>query len=123
MSAAVQEALHLRSLLLDFGVKCSEPIIIKEDNQSCIKMCRNPVMQKRSKHIDVKFHFIRERIEDGTIQLEYCPTELMQADLLTKALTFQKVEKHRNSIMGCSLIVGNKFSLSGGVNDRSEAAN
>ena len=55
-------------------------------------MCKNPVMQKRTKHIDVKYHFVRERVEDETVDLQYCPTELMEADLLKKALSKAKVE-------------------------------
>ena len=61
MSAAVQEVLYLRSLLEEMGVKSEGATVIQEDNQSCIKMCKNPVMQKRTKHIDIKHHFVRER--------------------------------------------------------------
>ena len=76
-------------------------IVIKEDNHSCIKMCKNPVMQKRTKDIDVKYHFVRERVEDETVQLQY--TEFIEADLLTKSLCKAKVEQHRRTLMGCSL--------------------
>ena len=60
MAAAVQEAIYLRALMKDFGYPMKEPTYIGEDNQSCIKMCHNPVMHKRSKHIDTKLHFMRE---------------------------------------------------------------
>ena len=103
MALAVQETLYLRSLLGEMGISCGSPTVIQEDNQSCIKMCENPVMHKRTKHIDVKYHFIRERVEDATIELQYCPTELMSADLLTKALTREKLERHRRRLMGSSL--------------------
>ena len=66
-------------------------------------MCKNPVMCKRTKHIDVKYHFVRERLEDETVDLQYCPTELMEADLLTKALSKAKVEQQRRTLMGSSL--------------------
>ena len=59
MAAAVQEAIYLRSLMKDFGYPMKEPTQIGEDNQSCIKMCHNPVMHKRSKHIETKLRFIR----------------------------------------------------------------
>ena len=75
MAAAVQEVLYLRSLLEEMGVTPEGATTIQEDNQSCIKMCKNPVMQKRTKHIDVKHHFVRERVEDGTVELQYCPTD------------------------------------------------
>lgn len=103
MAAAVQEVLYLRSLLCEMGISNNSPTTILEDNQSCIKMCRNPVMQKRTKHIDVKYHFIRERVEDSTVKLEYCQTDEMYADILTKPLTRPKVEKHRTVLLGCSL--------------------
>ena len=56
MAAAVQEALYLKQLLEDFGIQQKRPIAIGEDNQSCIRLCQNPVMHKRSKHIETKFH-------------------------------------------------------------------
>ena len=56
-AAAVEEA--LLSLLDEEGVVIDGPTVNKEDNQSCIKMCKNPEMQKRTKYIDVKYHFVR----------------------------------------------------------------
>ena len=50
------------------------------------------MIQKRMKHIDVKYHFVRERLKDETAELQYCPTKSMEADLLTKALRKSKVE-------------------------------
>ena len=64
MAAAAQVAIYLRALLKDFGFPMKKAIDIGEDNQSCIKMCHNPVMHKRSKHIDTKLLFIRERVEN-----------------------------------------------------------
>ena len=98
MAAAVQEAIYLRALLNDFGFPVKKQIDIGEDNQSCIKMCHNPVMHKRSKHIDTKLHFIRERIENK-VKIHYVPTEEMTADILTKSLPRVKVERHRIIIL------------------------
>ena len=103
MEAALQEALYLRSLLDEIGVVIDGSTVIKEYNQSCIKMCKNPVMQKRTKHIDVKKHFVRGRVEDETVELQCSPTEFMEADLLRKALSKAKVEQYRRTLMGCSL--------------------
>ena len=100
MVAAVQEAIYLRSLMKDFGHPMKEPTQIGEDNQSCIKMCHNPVMHKRSKHIDTKLHFIRERVENGEVGIHYTPTDSMTADILTKSLPRVKVEKHRYVLLG-----------------------
>ena len=100
MAAAVQEAIYLRSLMKDFGYPMKEPIYIGEDNQSCIKMCHIPVMHKRSKHIDTKLHFMRERAENGEVGIHYIPTEDMTADILTKSLPRIEVEKHRYVLLG-----------------------
>ena len=100
MAAAVREAIYLRALLEDFGFPMKKPIDIGEDNQSCIKMCHNPVMHKRSKHIDTKLHFIRERVENKEVKIHYVPTEEMTADILTKSLPRVKVERHRTILLG-----------------------
>ena len=119
MAAAVQEVLYRRSLLEEMGVTPEGATVIQEDNQSCIKMCKNPVMQKRTKHIDVKHHFVRERVEDGTVELQYCATEDMCADIMTKTLAKPKLEKHRTQLLGGnSLELQEKVSLSGGVKSR-----
>ena len=86
MASAVQEAIYLRALMKDFGYPMKESTYIGEDNQSCILMCHNPVMHKRSKHIDTKLHFIRERVENGEFGIHYIPTDDMTADILTKSL-------------------------------------
>ena len=100
LAGAVQEAIFLRSLLCEMGYEQTQPTIIGEDNQSCIKLATNPVMRKRSKHIDTKFHFIREKVDDNSIQLVYTPTDQLAADLLTKALPQVKVERHRKQLLG-----------------------
>jgi hypothetical protein len=56
------------------------------DNMSAIQLCKNPVFHDRSKHIEVRYHFIRGCIEDGTITVEFIGTEDQLADILTKAL-------------------------------------
>ena len=102
MAAAFQEALYLKQLLEDFGIQQKSPIPIGEDNQSCIRRCQNPVMHKRSKHIETKFllHLIRDKTEDGTISIHYVPTDKMAADIFTKSLPASKVETFRAILMG-----------------------
>ena len=89
LAAAIQEAIFLRGLLKELGYEQCEPTTIGEDNQSCIKIATNPVLHKRSKHIDTKNHFISERVDDNSIKLIYTPTAEMAADLLTKSLSQQ----------------------------------
>jgi len=65
------------------------------DNQSAIALSRNPVFHDRSKHIDVRYHFIWECVDEGGIVLSYTETEQQLADVLTKALgrvRFQKLQ-------------------------------
>ena len=95
MEAAVQEALYLKQLLEDFGIQQKIPIA-----KSCIRLCQNPVMHKRSKHIETKFHFIRDKTENGTISILYVPTDKMAADIFTKSLPVSKVETFRAVLTG-----------------------
>ncbi len=74
---------------------CSRPTTIHEDNQVTIARSKNPVSHKRTKHIDIKFHFVREKIQDKTIELKYCPTYEMVADIFTKSLPRGQFENLR----------------------------
>ena len=100
MAAAVQEALYVKQLLEDFGIQAKHSIAIGEDNQSCIKLCQNRVMHKRSKQIEIKFHFITDIREDGTVSLHYVPTEKMAAKIFPKSLPVTKVDPFRTVWMG-----------------------
>ena len=73
-----------------------EQLTIFEDNQSAIQMSKNPQFHGRAKHIAIKFHFIRELVSNGTVKLQYCPTEEMIADMLTKGLSHDRFVKLRH---------------------------
>lgn len=95
LSMATTEACWLKQLLIDFSVHVNH-VLIYEDNQSTIKVAKNPVLHKRMKHIDIKHHFIPEKIVDGTIILNYIETSEQIADLLTKPMprhTFVKLRE------------------------------
>lgn len=99
--AATQEAIWLRSLLKDLNLlDQSKPMIIREDNQACIAFSLNPGTYKKSKHIDVKFHFVRERVASKEVVLEYIDTKDQLADILTKALDGSTFTKLRERIFG-----------------------
>ena len=83
---AAKEALWLRSLLADLGHPQQQPTTIHEDNQGCIALSKNPVFHARTKHLDVQAHFIRHQVKANQVTLEYCPTQDMVADFLTKPL-------------------------------------
>lgn len=95
LSAATQEAVWLKRLLSDIKATPQMPVVIKEDNQGTIAVARNPISHNRTKHIDIKFHYVCEAVENGVIDLMYCPTEQMAADILTKPLTRQHFETLR----------------------------
>jgi hypothetical protein len=98
---AAKEALWLRSLIEQlFGTTLS-PTTLYSDNQSAIALSKDHQYHARTKHIDIRFHFIRWIIEQGSIRLIYCPTDDMIADTLTKALPSAKV-KHFASELGLS---------------------
>ena len=98
LGLATQEAIWLHHLLNDLHVNTTEPTEIMEDNQGTIAMTRNPVGHKRTKHIDIKHHFIREAVQDGAITLTYCPTNHMVADIFTKPLPKAQFEKLRKEL-------------------------
>ena len=100
VSAAVQDAMYLRQLFSDLGFEQREPTTIYEDNQGCIALTENPVMHKRTKHIDIRHHFIRERVESGDIVLKYMATQHQLADMLTKPLKRHEMERLRSVVMG-----------------------
>ena len=85
-SDAVRELLWLRSLISEITIPISHPITLLCDNQSAIQIASNGLINARTKHIDIRIHFIRNIVESGVIDLVYCPTDQILADTLTKAL-------------------------------------
>lgn len=98
LAEATKEALWLKELLSEFKENVAGPVVIKEDNQSCIKIVEGFKLNNRTKHIDIKYHFVKDYIKRGIIQCEYCPTDDMQADLLTKPLPPQKIINLRSKL-------------------------
>lgn len=87
LAYCLQEGIWLRRLvhellLLDQG----EPIVLHEDNQGTIALVQNHRFSERSKHVDIRYFFIREHLSSGSFTVEYCPTQHMTADIFTKAL-------------------------------------
>jgi hypothetical protein len=84
-TAACQEAISLRSLLEEIGLPL-KALTLFMDNQSAIFQAQNSVVTARSKHIDIKHHFVRECLEQGRVQVKWISTKDQIADILTKAL-------------------------------------
>ena len=95
LSAAVQEAIWLKKLLADLGVVPKQPVVIMED---ALAVAKNPIAHTRTKHIDIRYHFIREAVRDQKFNLCYCPTKKMLADLLTKPLPKEQFEVLRQAM-------------------------
>ena len=63
----------------------TKPLTVFEDNVGCISLSKNPVMHRSSKHIEIRYHFVRERVQDGSLKLVYIPSSENIADVLTKS--------------------------------------
>ena len=77
-----------------------EDVLINVDNQGAINLAKNPVNHQRSKHIDIKYHFIRSEIQNGNVKLHHIPTDNNVADIFTKPATRPKLERFKNFILG-----------------------
>ena len=94
----VCHAIWLRNLLHDMKVPQHEPTEIRVDNKSAIELAKNPGDHERTKHIDVRFHFIREHIKDETIRVVHVQSNDQAADILTKALPKPSFEKGKRML-------------------------
>ena len=86
---AMKEALWLQGLVKELGV-LNSVVEIFSDGQSAIQLCKNPVFHERTKHVDVRYHFIRETISSGAMKLEKISTADNPADMATKGLPVSK---------------------------------
>ncbi|UYV66286.1 hypothetical protein LAZ67_4001208 [Cordylochernes scorpioides] len=93
---AGKEAVYLRALLdeMGFGELLNGPTVLKTDNQGAQQLARNPVYHARTKHIDIKWHYIRSICSDGLVEVVHTPTQENVADILTKGLPRFLYEKH-----------------------------
>ena len=100
LCSAVQEAMYLERLLNDVLKSSFSPVTIFVDNQGTIALSKNPVHHNRSKHIDIKYHFIRENVKDEKVNLIYVPTDKNIADMLTKPSSKLKLMIFRDVLFG-----------------------
>ena len=98
LTSAAMKAAHLTQLCSELGIYSDEPFLIYEDNKAAIKMAENSCNSKRTVHLDRRAHFIREQVNNGAIQLDYCPTKLMQADMMTKIMPRPGFEALRSDV-------------------------
>jgi hypothetical protein len=85
-SQASCEAIWICKILVGLFGQEMPPTIIHCDNQSCIKLYENPMFHDRSKHIEIRYHFIHDWVQRGEVQLQYVSTDDQVGNILTKAL-------------------------------------
>ena len=93
---ATCEEVWIRRLLADLGVYIDGAVTIWCDNMSSIQLAKNPVFHARTKHIEVHYHFVREKVMEGEVDLVYVNTNQQVADILTKGLSVEKHTQFRN---------------------------
>ncbi|XP_074327259.1 secreted RxLR effector protein 161-like [Apium graveolens] len=94
-TAAACQAIWLKNLLVQITGEHIGLVVLYIDNKSAIDLAKNPVFHDHSKHIDIRYHFIRECVEKGEIIVKSVSTDKQKVDVLTKALTTVKFEKMR----------------------------
>lgn len=97
------QGVWMRRVLEKLGHAQNESTVIHCDNNSTIKLSKNPVLHGRSKHIDIRFHFLRDLTKDGTVELVYCSTQNQIADIMTKPLKLEVFEALREGLGMCSV--------------------
>ena len=86
MAHGICEGIWLQRLLSELKVPMVTPMELLCDNQATISIAKNPVHHDRTKHVEIDRHFIKEKIEAGSVKLSYTPTNSQTADVFTKAL-------------------------------------
>ena len=92
------EGVWIRKLLSDLFDLQLDATCIYCDNQSCVKLSENPVFHDKLKHIEIKYHYIRDMVQRGAVKLQYVVTDEQIADVLTKPLARVKFEYFREKI-------------------------
>ena len=93
---AGKEIKWMRNMLAEFGYPCPSASTLLIDNQSAIQVAKNPDHHGRMKHLDLRYYWLRDEVEDGFISPVYVPTGKNAADLLTKPLERVKTELFRS---------------------------
>ena len=97
MTEALKEVLWFRTFLSGIGLRCKGPSIIRDDSTGAISLTKTGKHHSRTKHIDIKYHFIRDHIDDKSVDVVYCQTQDQLADMLTKALPGPTFIRHRKN--------------------------
>ena len=101
MTHAFKEAIWLRTFLTVLKFPVPRPFPILSDNQAACSLSNSPAISTRSKHIDIRHHFIRDHVQSGSFSTTWIPTADMPADIFTKALPLPLFSRHRD-VLGLS---------------------
>lgn len=90
LTEATKEAMYLRQFLIELGFENLANVRVFNDNNGALKLSENPVFHQRTKHINVRHHFVRDVVKSGLLKVEHISTDDMAADVLTKGLSGPK---------------------------------
>eukprot|EP00873_Tetraselmis_striata_P046495 jgi/Tetstr1/466759/TSEL_011229.t1 len=100
LADAIKDGIHLKTIVSEILGRAVQPLLMWEDNQGAISYAHNAVINEGTKHIDVKWHFVKVHTEAGTVRVEFIPTDLNTAYMLTKPLPRPLLEKHARTAIG-----------------------
>jgi len=80
------QVIWMKQMMKDLGIQITEPISVRCDNTSAINISKNPIMHSRTKHIAIRYHFLKEKFAKGKVKLEFFPTSEQVADIFNKPL-------------------------------------
>lgn len=100
--SAYTQLLWMKQMLEDYGLP-QGILTLYCDNTSAINISKNPVQHSRTKHIDIRHHFIRDLVDEGIVSLEYLDTTNQKTDLFTKPLDYLRFDYLRKSIGVCCI--------------------
>ena len=98
VSQVASEAIWMWKILVGLFDQRMDPTVIYCDNQSCIKLSENPVFHDRSKHINIRYHHLRDCLARRIMSLQYISTKEKDANILIKTLSKCKFEFHRDGV-------------------------
>ena len=90
----------LRQFLEELVYPPTSPTLVHEDNKSTIIIISNGNDKGRTKHMDIRYHYIRELVQRKQLSVTYCPSPQMTADMLTKSLDIKSLISHRTELLG-----------------------
>jgi hypothetical protein len=100
MSEAVKEIRFIYFILKDIGIEVELPIVLKSNNIGALFMSQNSSTGVRSRHVDTRYHFIRENVEDGIVKVEFLNSSENDSDIFTKNVSQDAYKRHAEKFLG-----------------------